>query len=78
MGAASGEAEGMDPKTLEEAKERSDWPMWEEAIQKELESLHKVNTWSIVNQPAGKNIVGCKWVFRIKKNMSGCIEKYKA
>jgi hypothetical protein len=73
VGAASGEAEGMDPKMLEEAKERSDWSMWEEAIQKELKSLHKANTWSVVNQPAGKNIIGCKWAFCIKKNCYGTV-----
>ena len=32
MGAAIGEAEGLEPRTIEEAKARADWPMWEEAI----------------------------------------------
>ena len=57
------EVEGLDPRTLEEAKARSDWPMWKEAMEKELEVLRKANTWTVVERPPSKNIVGCKWVF---------------
>jgi transposase InsO family protein len=78
MGAAALEAEGMDPGSLAEAKGRSDWPMWQEAMQKELESLRKANTWTVVKRPSGKNIVGSKWVFHIKKDANGHIAKYKA
>ena len=78
MGAAIGEAEGLEPRTIEEAKARADWPMWEEAIRRELEALSKAKTWDIVRRPPGKNIVGCKWVFKIKKDSEGRIEKYKA
>jgi len=78
MGAATGEAEGLEPRTIEEAKKRADWPMWEEAIQKELDALQKANTWDVVEHPPGKNIVSCKWVFRIKKDLEGRIAKYKA
>lgn len=78
MGAATMGAEGLDPRTVEEAQGRSDWPMWEEAMKKELDSLRAAKTWDVVERPAGKNIVGCKWVFRIKKDADGRIEKYKA
>ena len=78
MGAAALEAEGMDPGSLAEAKGRSDWPMWKEAMQKELESLCKADTWTIVERPAGKNIVGSKWVFHIKKDTNSRIAKCKA
>ncbi|CAA7270362.1 unnamed protein product [Cyclocybe aegerita] len=78
MGAATSDAEGLDPRTLVEAQAQADWPMWEEAIQKELESLQKAGTWKVVERPAGKNIVGCKWVFHIKKDTHSRIEKYKA
>lgn len=35
-------------------------------------------TWSIVSLPPGKNVVGCKWVYTIKYNADGTIERYKA
>ena len=71
-------AEGLEPRTLEEAKGRSDWPMWEEATAKEMGSLEAAKTWEIVERPSGKNIVGCKLVFKIKKDSQGHIQKYKA
>jgi hypothetical protein len=69
--------EGLTP-TYEEARKRSDWPRWDEAIQKELESLKKSGTWKLVKRPQGANVVDSKWVLRIKKNAAGEIEKYKA
>jgi len=70
--------EGSDPTTVQEARARTDWPKWEEAIDKELVALRDARTWSIVERPEKVNIVGCKWVFRIKRNADGEIDKYKA
>ena len=66
------------PKTLKEAMERSDWPEWSKAIDNELALMAKYHVWDMVDEPAGKNIVGCHWVFRIKHNADGKILKYKA
>ncbi|KIO07654.1 hypothetical protein M404DRAFT_135404 [Pisolithus tinctorius Marx 270] len=71
------ELEGTDPITIEDAHARPDWSKWEEAINKELTLLDKAQTWSIVERPHSVNVVGCKWVFCIKQNMEGEIEKYK-
>ena len=59
-------AENLEP-SYEEAKRRSDWPRWQEAIKAELASLEKNSTWSVVERLKGVNVVGCKWVLRIKK-----------
>ena len=32
----------------------------------------------LVEQPHGKNAVGCKWVFTIKLKANGSIDRYKA
>ena len=48
MGAVTAEAEGLEPRMIEEAKKWVDWPMWEKAIQKELDALRKANTWDII------------------------------
>ena len=47
-------------------------------MDKEIATLDKSGTWSWVQRPPNKNIVGSKWVFRIKKKADGSVEKYKA
>ncbi|KAK0459897.1 hypothetical protein IW261DRAFT_1288875, partial [Armillaria novae-zelandiae] len=39
MVAEMSEAEALEPKSLSEAKNRPDWPLWERAIQEELQTL---------------------------------------
>jgi hypothetical protein len=70
-------AEGTMP-TYEEARRRPDWPKWEEAISKELDSLKSFGTWELVKRPKDTNVVDSKWVLKIKKNSAGEVEKYKA
>src|SRR6267142_119755 len=43
-----------------------------------IDTLEKARTWTTVPCPSSKNIVGSKWVFRIKRNSDSTIEKYKA
>jgi hypothetical protein len=45
---------------------------------REIATLEQARTWTPVPRPPGRNIVGSKWVFRIKRNADGSIEKYKA
>src|ERR1700675_1041395 len=77
MSAVMAEAEAIEP-TFEEAKRRTDWPKWQEAIKVELATLKAASTWTVVKRPENTNVVDSKWVFRIKKNSAGEIEKYKA
>ena len=44
----------------------------------ELATLACNRTWVLVPPPSNHNIVGCKWVFRIKRNLDGSISRYKA
>ena len=47
-------------------------------IQQELDALHSNNMWNIVPIPVGQNIVGSKWVFKLKRDASGNINRHKA
>ena len=67
-----------DPKTVSEACLRPDWSSWKIAMDKEIDTLEKALTWTTVSRPAGKNIIGSKWVFRIKRKADGTIDKHKA
>ena len=77
IAAAIHEAEG-DPKTLSEAQARIDWPLWKAAMDREINTLEQAETWETVPRPPNTNVVGSKWVFRIKRKADGSIEKYKA
>ena len=48
------------------------------AIAAKLRSLDDTQMWRVVERPIGMNVVGCKWVFKIKWNAAGEIDKYKA
>lgn len=48
-----------------------------QAMDEELSALHKTNTWDLVPLPPSKSVVGCRWVYKIKTNSDGSIERYK-
>jgi hypothetical protein len=52
--------------------------MWEKAILKELETLKKNSTWKLEEAPPEANVIGSKWVFKVKKDAMGNIAHYKA
>ena len=47
-------------------------------MQEEYNALMRNRTWDLVPLPAGRQAIGCKWVFRIKENADGSINRYKA
>ena len=52
-------------------------PKWKEAIVEDMEALQK-NTWALTYLPEGNQTVGRKWVFTLKYNPDGSINRYKA
>lgn len=67
-----------DPTTIDEAKNRDDWPQWKEAIQSECKSLTKNETWKVCDLPKDRKAITNKWVFKLKRKADGQIDKYKA
>ena len=72
----AGDIEPLEPKSLAEAKRRPEWPEWEKAIREELKTLKDAGTWELTDLPIGANVVGSKWVFRIKCDASGRVVRY--
>ena len=67
-----------EPKNLKEAFNGKDAEQWRNAADNEYNSLIKNNTWELVELPEGHNVVGCKWLFKIKRNADGSVSRYKS
>lgn len=67
-----------EPLTYEEAMTSDNAREWKEAIDAELRALKKNKTWIVTTLPEGKKAITSKWVFKIKRNETGNIERFKA
>ncbi|RVW14559.1 Retrovirus-related Pol polyprotein from transposon RE1 [Vitis vinifera] len=53
-------------------------PRWKAAMNEEMKSLQKNETWELVECPPGKKPVGCRWIYTVKYKADGSIERFKA
>lgn len=51
---------------------------WQSAMQEEFSALQKNNTWTLGPPSPTMNVVGYRWVYRIKRKTDGTIDQYKA
>ncbi len=72
------EVEKCEPKSFEDAINRSDKQKWLAAMEDELKSIEANKTWTLVDLPKGRTAVGSKWVFKLKRDVNGNVSRYKA
>lgn len=51
---------------------------WRREMSDEIDSRNRNHTWDLVPPDIAQNVVGNRWVFRIKRLLDGSIERYKA
>lgn len=51
---------------------------WKKAMDAEMKSIEKNNTWELTDLPKGQKAIGVKWIFKTKLNEKGEIDKHKA
>ncbi|XP_043687722.1 uncharacterized mitochondrial protein AtMg00820-like [Telopea speciosissima] len=51
---------------------------WHKAMAVEFNALVQNGTWDLIPYTPGMNVVGCKWVYRVKPKSDGTIDRYKA
>jgi hypothetical protein len=66
------------PNNINKAQKSDNAQKWQEAMEEELGMMKKMEMWTLVNIPQGKNVVGCRWVFTTKKDEHGNVARYKA
>ncbi|KAJ0795822.1 putative RNA-directed DNA polymerase [Helianthus annuus] len=64
-----------DPTTYDEACKDE---KWKDAMDKEMESIEKNKTWTLVEPPKNQKPIGVKWIFKTKYDEHGNVSKYKA
>ena len=47
-------------------------------MDEEIKEIKKNDTWELAILPIGKKTIGVKWVYKLKKNAKGEVERYKA
>jgi len=58
--------EDVVPSTYRKVEISSESEMWKKAMLKEMNSLHKNDTWELSELPKRKKVIGCKWVYAKK------------
>jgi hypothetical protein len=53
-------------------------PHGKSAMESEYSALIKNRTWHLVPPESGRNLIDCKWVYKIKRKADGSIDHYKA
>ena len=67
-----------DPITFSQAVSGNKSTLWYDAMKDELDSMANNQVWDLVELPKGGKAIGYIWVFKIKRDSLGNIEKYKA
>ena len=44
----------------------------------EYDSIVKNSAWEVVPRPFDKSLVGSRWIYKVKQDADGSVEKYKA
>jgi hypothetical protein len=67
-----------DPESFLQAMSCKETELWYNAMKEEMNSMKSNQVWDLVELPNGVKAIGCKWVFKTKKDSLGNIERYKA
>lgn len=66
-----------DPKTVKEAMTSKHAGKWKIAMEEEMQNMLENNVFTLVKRPVDKNVIGIKWVFKVKENELGEVDRYK-
>ena len=67
-----------DLNTLLQAMSCKESDLWHNTMKDEIDSIKSNGVWDLVKLPNEVKAIGCKWVFKTKRNSLGKIERYKA
>ena len=62
---------------LESFSEAAKNPRWVEAMNEEMQALSKNETWDLVPHSPHKKEIGCRWIYKVKYNANGSVNRTK-
>ena len=62
-----------EPRTYLEA---SKYSVWKQAMKEKIDALIRQGTWELVLPPPQANIIGCQWIYKIKRHFDGSTARY--
>ena len=66
------------PNTVKKAINSDKGEKWKQAMEEEIETLKKMETWALKELPKDRKTIGCKWVFVRKRDELGNIIQWRA
>ena len=67
-----------DPINFCQAMHSSNSQKWIDTMKDEMKSMKDNEVWNLVKLLEGVKPIGCKWIFKTKKDSKGNIERYNA
>ena len=64
-----------EPQSFDEAVNKV---QWKNAMEAEFDALVRNDTWTLMELPLDKDVIGTKWIYKIKYKSDGSIDKHKA
>ncbi|GJV21584.1 retrovirus-related pol polyprotein from transposon TNT 1-94 [Tanacetum coccineum] len=65
----------LEPDCFEEAIREE---LWKKVMEDEIQVIEKNNTWELTDRPSNKDVIGVKWVYKVKFNADGSVQRNKA
>ena len=78
MSTETSQIEKAEPSTYHQAIKYPNADQWQKAVEEEIDTYARNSTWNIVPLPEGCKVISSHWVFKVKHNMDGSVEHYKA
>lgn len=67
-----------EPETYEEAITSNEADKWKKAMDEEIDSLRRNQTWTLVNPPQDQQVIDNRWIYKIKQDCDGSAKRFKA
>ena len=67
-----------DPINFRQALESSKSQEWIDAMNEEIKSMKDNDVWNLVPLHESVKFIGCKWIFKTKRDSKGDVERFKA